>query len=44
MVLRDVLAGLQLKKANCDLELPISAICHDSRQVSPGALFVAISG
>lgn len=44
MVLRDVLAGLQLKKVNCDLELPISVICHDSRRVSPGALFVAISG
>lgn len=44
MLLRDVLKGVKVIDTNCDLEMEISAICHDSRSVSEGALFVAISG
>lgn len=44
MLLRDVLSGVKVISTNCDLNTDISSICHDSRNVSDGALFVAISG
>ncbi len=44
MLLRDVLEGIEVISTNCDLNMEISSVCHDSRNVSEGALFVAISG
>ena len=44
MLLRNVLEGLKIVSTNCNLDMDIAAICHDSRKVSEGALFVAISG
>lgn len=44
MLLREVLDGLSVIETNCDPDMEISAVCHDSRNVKAGALFVAISG
>ncbi len=44
MLLQDVLSGVNIISTNCDLNTEITAICHDSRNVTDGALFVAISG
>ena len=44
MLLRELLKGLNVISTNCDLDTDISAVCHDSRTVTQGALFVAITG
>jgi len=44
MKLKDLLAGLEIVKSSADLEMEISGVCYDSRKVTPGSLFVAISG
>ena len=44
MKLKDLLAGLDIIKSSADLEMEISGVCYDSRKVTPGSLFVAISG
>lgn len=44
MRLREVLNGIEIISANCDFDIEISSICHDSREATSGALFVAISG
>ena len=44
MKLRELMEGIQLRKENADLDLEISGVCYDSRKVTPGCVFVAISG
>lgn len=44
MLLRRMLEGIDIIETNCDLDTQISSVCHDSREVGEGALFVAISG
>lgn len=44
MKLKDLLAGVEVKKANVDWDREISGICYDSRKVTNGSLFVAVSG
>jgi len=44
VLLREVLKDVKIVSSNCDLDAEIRSICHDSRDVSQGALFVAISG
>ncbi|MBP3672710.1 MAG: UDP-N-acetylmuramoyl-L-alanyl-D-glutamate--2,6-diaminopimelate ligase [Oscillospiraceae bacterium] len=44
MKLKDLLQGIQVLEATADMELEIEAVAYDSRKVTPGGLFVAISG
>ncbi len=44
MKLKELLNGLDLLEIQADLELDITGVCYDSRQVRPGDLFVAIAG
>lgn len=44
MKLKQLLQGIDLRECTADPELEISRICYDSRKVTPGSLFVAISG
>ncbi len=44
MKLRDLLTGISVVEATADLDREIENIVYDSRKVTPGCLFVAISG
>lgn len=44
MKLKDLLSGVTVLDAAVDLELNIDTVCYDSRKVTPGSLFVAVSG
>lgn len=44
MKLRDLLRGIPVKKINVSEELDIPAVAYDSRKVTPGCLFAAITG
>ena len=44
MKLKDLLEGLNILEATADLEQEITAVAYDSRKVTPGSLFVAITG
>ena len=44
MKLGDILKGIEILECRADTELEISGICHDSRLIRPGELFVAVSG
>ena len=44
MKLKDLLEGLDILAATADLEQEIPAVTYDSRKVTPGSLFVAITG
>ena len=44
MKLKELLKDIAVKEITADLEMEISAVCYDSRKVTPGSLFVAISG
>ncbi len=44
MKLQDLLQGIAVVECTADLNLNIEAIHYDSRKVTPGSLFVAISG
>ncbi len=44
MKLRELLAGLKVLEASADLEQNIDAVAYDSRKVTPGSLFVAVTG
>ena len=44
MKLKELLAGIQILETNADMEMDIACVAHDSRKVTPGSLFVAISG
>ena len=44
MKLCDLLCGVSVLEATADLNMDIEAVAYDSRKVTPGSLFVAISG
>ena len=44
MKLRDLLKDITVLGSNADMELDIQAVAYDSRKVTEGGLFVAISG
>ena len=44
MKLKELLVGIKVLETNADMELDIQAVAYDSRKVTPGSLFVAISG
>lgn len=44
MKLRDLLKDMTVLEAAADLDLEIEKVAYDSRKVTPGSLFVAISG
>ena len=44
MKLRDLLSGVKVIGNTADLDLQIRDVAYDSRKVTPGSLFVAISG
>lgn len=44
MKLSKILEGIEIIKTNVDMDIDVSDVCCDSRQVSPGALFVAVMG
>ena len=44
MKLHKLLEGLEVLKTNVDLNTQIEAVAYDSRKVTPGSLFVAITG
>ena len=44
MKLKDLLKDIFVPECTADMELEISAVHYDSRKVTPGSLFVAISG
>ena len=44
MKLRDLLKDLEIVKASVDLDTPVEAVAYDSRKVTPGSVFVAVSG
>ena len=44
MKLKELLSGLQVLETNTNLEMNITDVAYDSRKVTPGSLFVAITG
>lgn len=44
MKLRDLLQGLEILKASVNLDTPVETVAYDSRKVTPGSVFVAITG
>ena len=44
MKLRELLEGLDVLAVTADLEQEITAVSYDSRKVTPGSLFVAVTG
>ena len=44
MKLKELLQDIPVLECTADAQLEISAVCYDSRKVTPGSLFVAISG
>ena len=44
MKLKELLAGIAVHETNADPELEIGEVVYDSRKVTPGSLFVAITG
>ena len=44
MRLKDLLKDIPVLECTADLELEIPAVCYDSRKVTPGSLFVAVTG
>ena len=44
MVLKDLLKDIEVIKANVDLDMQITEVTYDSRKVTQGSLFVAITG
>ena len=44
MKLNELLQGIQVLESNVDFEMNINAVAYDSRKVTEGSLFVAITG
>lgn len=44
MKLRELLQGISIRECTADPETEIGSVCYDSRKVTPGGLFVAVSG
>ncbi len=43
-MLKDILYTVSLKKVAGTTDIPVEGICFDSREVKPGALFIAVKG
>jgi len=44
MKLQDLLNGISILESTADMDMEVSDVAYDSRKVTPGTLFVAISG
>ena len=44
MKLKHLLEGVQVLDTNADMQMEISSVAYDSRKVTPGSMFVAITG
>lgn len=44
MKLKEILQGIEVVESTADLDLSIENVYYDSRKVTPGSLFVAVSG
>ena len=44
MKLKELLVDVEILSANADMDMTITGVAYDSRKVTPGCLFVAISG
>ena len=44
MKLKELLHGIRVMESNADMEMNIEAVAYDSRKVTEGSLFVAITG
>ncbi len=44
MKLRELLNGIRVLETNADMEMEIGSVAYDSRKVTPGSLFAAITG
>ncbi len=44
MKLKELLKNVEVLKTNADMELEIGEVVYDSRKVTPGSLFIAVSG
>ena len=44
MKLKELLTQVPVTELAADLDTEITTVCYDSRRVTPGALFVAVSG
>ena len=44
MKLKELLQGIPVLETNADLQMNIEAVAYDSRKVTKGSLFVAITG
>ena len=44
MKLNELLSGINVLGCNADLDIEIREVCYDSRKVTPGSAFVAVTG
>ena len=44
MKLHELLVGLEVLGASADMDMEITSVAYDSRKVTPGCLFVAVTG
>ena len=44
MKLKELLSGIEVLKTNVNMETEIASVVYDSRKVTPGSLFVAVTG
>ncbi len=44
MKLKELLSGIRVVETNADLECNVETVVYDSRKVTPGSLFVAVTG
>ena len=44
MKLRQLLQNIEVLRSNVDMDMEIGQVCYDSRKVTPGSLFVAVTG
>ena len=44
MKLKELLSGMEIIQTNADMEQQITSVFYDSRKVTPGSVFVAITG
>ena len=44
MKLKDLLQGVEILDIHADMEMTVTGLTYDSRKVTPGCVFVAITG
>ena len=44
MKLKELLKGIEIVKTNADMEMEIREVTYDSRKVTAGSMFVAVTG